>query len=205
MSKDLGFHKFKTLTPKEKKQAGIGWFNHAMETMAKNRTLFLVGEVDSDSTSDLIVQLLYLNTLDKKEPIKLMIHSPGGCVMSGMQLMDVMHIIDAPVHTVVMGMAASMGAAILSAGEKGHRYAFESSQILVHQVSSGTMGHVKDMKADVEHTDKLNFRLMEKIAAECGMPHKKLLKLVERDKWISAKEAKEFGTKGIIDVIIKGK
>ena len=106
--------------------------------LLKDRIVMISGEVDDATMNIAVAELLFLNNESKEKPIYLYINSPGGSVVSGLQLIDTMRMIEAPVYTIAMGMAASMGCAILAAGEKGHRYAMPSSQILAHPMSGGT-------------------------------------------------------------------
>ena len=165
--------------------------------------MFLNGEVNEDSSNLLIAELLYLESEDQKAPIWIYINSPGGSVMDGLQIIDTMKLIKAPVCTLVTGLAASMGCMIAAAGYPGRRYALEHAQIMAHQVSSGTSGHVADQRASLDHAERLNDLLMNMLSQYVGMDRKKLMPKVNRDCWLSAEEAKNFGTKGIVDKVVK--
>lgn len=169
--------------------------------MLKDRIIFLTGEVEEHMATSVVAQLLLLEAEAPKKDITLYIHSPGGCVHSGLQIIDTMNYIKSDVSTVVTGMAASMGAAILSAGTKGKRFALPHAQIMVHQVSSGTRGHVEDQRIRLEHSIKLNELLGKMIADNVGLSYEDYMSSVNRDRWLGADEALKYGTKGIIDKI----
>lgn len=136
--------------------------------LLKDRIVMITGEVNMETMNAAVAQLLFLNNEDKHKPIYLYITSPGGEVISGLgTLIDTMKYITAPVYTVALGMAASMGAAILSAGEPGHRYAMPSSQILVHPMSGGTQGRTRDNIVENNHERRLNDYLLATIAHNC--------------------------------------
>ena len=171
--------------------------------LLKERIIFVHGTVEEHMATSIVAQLLFLESENPDADIQMYIHSPGGCVHSGLQIIDTMEYIKPKVSTIVTGLAASMGAAILSAGEPGKRFALKNAQIMVHQVSSGTRGHVEDQLKSLEHTQRLNDLLMEMIANNIGMTSKKLLEEANRDKWLNAEEALKFGRKGLIDSIIE--
>lgn len=168
------------------------------------RVVFLNGVVATGMAEDIMAQLLLLDNQNSK-PISLYIDSPGGSVIAGLKIIDTMNYIKAPVHTIVTGMAASMGFMILSSGEPGHRYALPNAQIKAHMVSSGTGGHIKDMEISFEHSKLLNDKLMKMISHNIGMDEQKLRKAIDRDLWLQPEEALKFGKKGVIDQIIKSK
>ena len=137
--------------------------------LLEDRIILLNGEVNQDSCNLVMAQLLYLNNADKEKPIYLYISSEGGSVISGLgQVIDVMNFIKAPVYTIATGMAASMGAAILSSGEKGHRYCLPSSQILVHPQSGGTSGRTNDNVIAMHYEKRLQDYLLNIIGHNCG-------------------------------------
>jgi ATP-dependent Clp protease protease subunit len=168
------------------------------------RVVFLNGTVASGMSEDIIAQLLLLDNQNSK-PISMYIDSPGGSVIAGLKIIDTMNYIKAPVHTIVTGMAASMGFMILSSGEPGHRYALPNAQIMAHMVSSGAGGHIKDMEISLAHSKLLNDKLMKMIAQNVGMDEQKLRKAIDRDLWLQPEEALKFGKKGVIDHVIKSK
>ena len=137
--------------------------------LLKDRIVMITGEVDQASMDVAIGELLFLNNEDSEKPIFLYIDSPGGDVIAGLGLIDVMNYISAPVYTVALGMAASMGGAILSAGEKGHRYCLKSSQVLVHAMSGGTGSlRTRDGVISMNFERKLEAYLIAMLANNCG-------------------------------------
>jgi ATP-dependent Clp protease, protease subunit len=161
--------------------------------LLKDRIIFVNGHVEERMATSIVAQLLFLESQDSKKDIFLYIHSPGGCVHSGLQIIDTMNLIKPDVNTIVTGMAASMGAAILSSGAKGKRSALPHAQVMVHQVSSGTSGHVVDQEIRLAHSIKLNKILGAMIAENCGMDYDTYMKHVDRDKWLGSDDAIEFG------------
>jgi ATP-dependent Clp protease protease subunit len=157
----------------------------------------LKDEVCEDSINPIIAQLLFLNNEDSEKPIYLYIDSPGGSCTAGLALIDIINFISAPVYTVCLGLAASMGAAILSCGTK--RFALPNSTVMCHQVSGGFKGTIMDHEVNFEYEKKLNERLMKIIADNCKMDYKKFMKAVDRDKYMFAEDALKFG---IVDEIL---
>ncbi|MCD7757556.1 MAG: ATP-dependent Clp protease proteolytic subunit, partial [Clostridiales bacterium] len=144
-------------------------------------------------------ELLYLEAQDPDKDIQLYINSPGGSVTAGMAIYDTMQYIKCDVQTICSGMAASMGAFLLSSGAKGKRIALPNSEIMIHQPSAGTQGKVTDMEIDVEHFLKIKQNLNEILAANTGKPVETIKAETERDHWLTAEEAKEYG---LIDQVI---
>lgn len=136
--------------------------------LMEDRIVMLDEDVNSNSMAIAKAQLLFLNNVDKHKPIYLYINSPGGSVIDGLALIDTMNFITAPVYTVAMGMAASMGAAILSCGEKGHRYSMPYAQIMLHEVSGGTKGKCHENNVNTNYEKRLNNLLLAMIAKNCG-------------------------------------
>jgi ATP-dependent Clp protease, protease subunit len=167
--------------------------------LLENRIINVVGEVNEMMAYQICAALLVLDEQDNKKPIQMFINSPGGHVADGLAIIDTMMFIKAPVYTYVTGMAASMGAAILSAGEKGHRYALPNASIMLHQVSSGTQGNIQDQRVSLAFSEKLNAKLMNMIAENCGKSKEQLEKDTLRDLWMFADEAKAYG---IVDEVI---
>jgi ATP-dependent Clp protease, protease subunit len=167
--------------------------------LLENRIINVVGEVNDMMAYQICAALLVLDEQDSKKPIQMFINSPGGHVADGLAIIDTMMFIKAPVYTYVTGMAASMGAAILSAGEKGHRYALPNASIMLHQVSSGTQGNIQDQRVSLAFSEKLNAKLMSMIAENCGKTKEQLEKDTLRDLWMFADEAKAYG---IVDVVV---
>lgn len=168
--------------------------------LLKDRIVMLEGEVNDHMINAAIAQLLFLNNEDNTKPIYIYINSPGGSCTAGLALIDVMNYVKAPIYTVVTGMAASMGAAILSAGEKGHRYALPNSSILCHQSSGGEQGNIQDARVRMRYWEELNTRLAKIISTNCGMELEKYLDATIRDCWMFPEEGLKFG---IIDEILE--
>jgi ATP-dependent Clp protease protease subunit len=169
--------------------------------LLKDRIIYFGGEVDQHSMDLIIMQMLFLDREDGHRPIEFYINSPGGSVVDGLALYDVMHTISAPVNTTCVGTAASMGAVLLSAGT-GTRAALEHSRIMIHQVSSGYRGTAADINIQVKETNKLYDQLLEILAQKSGQTIKKLKNDCDRDYYMSAEEAKKYG---LIDSVIESK
>lgn len=171
-----------------------------MKRFLEQRKVFLWGPVDDDSAKEVITKLLYLEAEKPGEPITFYINSPGGMVTSGMAIYDTMQLISSPVHTVCMGLAASMGSILLSAGTKGHRAVFPSGEIMIHQPSIG--GVFQGKSVDIEITARQIQRTKElgaKILADnCGKTVEQIMKDFDRDYWMDAQEALAYG---IVDKI----
>lgn len=170
--------------------------------LMRDRIIFLHGPVETGMADTIVGQLLLLEAEDPNKDITLYINSPGGEVMAGLAIANTMNYIKCDVRTVSMGMSASMGAFLLSQGTPGKRCALEDAQIMIHEVSSGTQGKRHDMKRSFDHTEKLNNKLMTKMAARCNddWDAERLAKLCEEDIWLEPEEALEMG---LIDEIIK--
>ena len=167
--------------------------------LLEDRIVFL-GEEVNDTTASLIVsQLLFLEAKDPDKDIQLYINSPGGSVTAGMAIYDTMQYIKCDVSTIVVGMAAGMGAFLLSSGARGKRIALPNSEVMIHQPSAGTKGKVTDMEIDVEHFLKIKQRLNRILAENTGKTPEQIKADSERDNWMSADEAKEYG---LVDKVI---
>jgi len=169
--------------------------------LLKDRIIFLGEDVNEHSMNLCIMQMLFLDREDSHAPIELYINSPGGSVVDGLALYDVMHTISAPVNTTCVGTAASMGAVLLTGGT-GTRSALPHSRIMIHQVSSGYRGTAADMNIQVKETNKLYDQLLEILAQKSGQTVKKLRNDCDRDYYMSAAEAKAYG---LIDTVIESK
>ena len=143
-------------------------FDLYSKLLSTDRIIMVWGDVHEHMAKLIVSQLLFLDSTSKTAPIKMYIQSNGGCVHSGLSIIDTMDLISAPVHTFGMGICASMGSAILTSGEKGNRYLLPSASIMFHQVSSGTRGHVADQQISLEHSIHLNNLLYKRIAVEIG-------------------------------------
>ena len=168
--------------------------------LLKERVVFLGEEVNSATANVVIAQLLHLAYEDPKKDIKLYINSPGGSVYDGLAIIDTMNYIEPDVQTIGIGLQASMGAMLLSSGAKGKRTALPNARIMIHQPSSGTEGKITDQEIALKEGVYLKKVLAEMMAKNTGKPLKEIEKAMDRDYWMSADEAKEFG---IIDEVIR--
>ncbi len=167
--------------------------------LLKDRIIFLGDEVNQHTANIVVAQLLYLAYEDPKKDIQLYINSPGGSVYDGLGIYDTIQHIAPDVQTIGIGLQASMGAFLLSSGTKGKRFALPSSRIMIHQPSSGTQGKITDQEISLREGIFLKGRLNEILAKNTGQKLSKIEKDMERDFWLSADEAKEYG---IIDEVI---
>lgn len=167
--------------------------------LLKDRIIFLNGEVNDDSANLIIAQLLFLDAEDPEKDIFLYINSPGGVVTAGMAIYDTMQFIRSDVSTICVGLAASMGAHLLTAGVKGKRKALPNSEIMIHQPSGGARGQATDMEIQLAQMQKTKQKLSEIFAQRTGQPLDKVIADMDRDNFMSAQEALEYG---IIDEIV---
>ena len=158
-----------------------------------DRIIFLSEEVNDTAASLVVAQMLYLEAQDPDKDIQFYINSPGGSVTAGMAIYDTMQYIKCDVSTICIGMAASMGAFLLSSGAKGKRIALPNAEVMIHQPSAGTQGKVTDMEIDVEHVLRIKRHLNELLAKNTGKPVEQVAADTERDHWLTAEEAKEYG------------
>ncbi len=165
-----------------------------------DRIVFLGDEVNAATANLVVAQLLFLANEDPKRDIKLYINSPGGSVYDGLAIIDTMNYIKPDVQTIGIGLQASMGAMLLSCGAKGKRFVLPNSRIMIHQPSSGTQGKVTDQEITLRESIFVKQRLAEIFAENTGKDLKQVEKDMDRDNWMSAEEAKEYG---IVDEIIK--
>ena len=168
--------------------------------LLKDRILFISGEIDSHMADVVIAQLLFLNSEDKDKDISIYINSPGGSVTAGLAIFDTMRHINAPVSTICVGQAASMGAFLLSAGEKGKRFALPNSEIMIHQPLGGVSGQAEDIKIHAENILKNRSKLNKILAENTGQPISIIEKDTDRDNFMTAQEAAEYG---IVDMVIE--
>jgi len=161
--------------------------------MLKDRIIFITKRFDEELVSSITAQLLFLEADNPEKDITIYINSPGGYVSTGMAIYDVMNYIKPDVSTVCLGAASSMAAFILASGAKGKRHALKHSRIMIHQVSSATHGHVEDMKIDYKETERINNLLISELAKNTGHTIKKLKKDMDRDYFMTADEAKNYG------------
>ncbi|OGY99764.1 MAG: ATP-dependent Clp endopeptidase, proteolytic subunit ClpP [Candidatus Liptonbacteria bacterium RIFCSPLOWO2_01_FULL_52_25] len=168
--------------------------------LLKERIIFLGGVINDAVANTVIAQLLFLEHEDAKKDIKIYINSPGGSVTAGMAIYDTMQYVKPDVSTMCVGIAASMGAFLLAAGQKGKRFALPNSQILLHQVMGGAEGQAVEVEIAVKQIVKTKERLNQLLAKHTGQSLTKIEHDTDRDFWLSADEAKTYG---VIDEIIK--
>lgn len=166
------------------------------------RIIFLGTGINDDVANIITSQLMYLNSIDSESDIKLFINSPGGSVIDGLAIYDVMNWVDADVATYAIGMAASMGSILLSSGEKGKRYSLPHSRVMIHQVSSGAQGQYADLEIAVRETKKKQDELYKILAENTGKSFEQIFTDADRDCWFTSKEALDYG---LIDEIITKK
>ena len=167
--------------------------------LLKDRIIFLGEEVTDVSANIIVAQLLFLEADDPNKDIQLYINSPGGSVTAGMAIYDTMQYIKSDVSTVCIGMAASMGSFLLSGGTKGKRFALPNAEIMIHQPSGGAQGQATEIQIAAEHILRTRQKLNEILAANTGQPLEVIQKDTERDNFMSAQAAKEYG---LIDEVI---
>ncbi len=167
--------------------------------LLKERIIFLGEEVNDVSASVIVAQLLFLEADDPNKDIQLYINSPGGSVTAGLAIYDTMQYIKCDVSTVCIGMAASMGAFLLSGGAKGKRFALPNAEIMIHQPSGGAQGQATEISTAAEHILRTRQKLNEIMAANTGQPLETIKADTERDNFMSAEEAKAYG---LIDEVI---
>ena len=170
--------------------------------LLKERIIFL-GEEVNDVTAGLVVsQLLFLESEDPDKDINLYINSPGGSVIAGMAIYDTMQYVKCDVSTMCMGMAASMGAFLLSGGTKGKRLALPNAEIMIHQPSGGTQGQATEIEIAAEHILRTKKKLNTILSENTGQPYETIVKDTERDNWLTAQEALEYG---LIDKVMENR
>ena len=167
--------------------------------LLKDRIIFLGEEVTDVSANIIVAQLMFLEADDPNKDIQLYINSPGGSVTAGMAIYDTMQYIKCDVSTVCIGMAASMGSFLLSGGAKGKRFALPNAEIMIHQPSGGAQGQATEIQIAAEHILKIRKKLNEILAANTGQPLEVIQRDTERDNFMSAQQAKEYG---LIDEVI---
>lgn len=161
--------------------------------LLEDRIIFLTGEIDDNLANLTVGQLLYLESKDPQKEICIYINSPGGSVTAGLAIYDTMNFISCDIRTIVVGMAASMASFLLTAGTKGKRCALKNSEIMIHQPMGGTQGQASDIKIHAEHILRTRDRLNRIYAERTGQPIERIEKDTERDNFMSAEEAMEYG------------
>ncbi|MCR4762332.1 MAG: ATP-dependent Clp endopeptidase proteolytic subunit ClpP [Lachnospiraceae bacterium] len=170
--------------------------------LLKERIIFLGEEVDANSASVVVAQLLFLEAEDPEKDIHLYINSPGGEITSGMAIYDTMNYIKCDVATICVGMAASMGAFLLAGGAKGKRQALPNAEIMIHQPSGGSRGQATEIEIAAKHILRTRENLNKILADNTGKPIERIAEDTERDNWMSAQEAMEYG---LIDSVISAR
>lgn len=170
--------------------------------LLRDRIIFLAGPITDAVANSIIAQLLFLASKDPQKDIQLYINSPGGSVTAGMAIYDTMQYVKPDISTVCIGLAGSMAATLLAAGTKGKRFALPNSEILLHQVAGGVTGEAIEIEITARQIIKIKERLNKILAYHTGQPLSRIEKDTDRDFYLSAEEAKEYG---IIDEVIKSK
>ena len=170
--------------------------------LLNDRIIILTGEINDALASVIVAQLLFLEGQDASKDISLYINSPGGSISSGMAIYDTMNYIKCDVSTICIGLAASMGAFLLAGGAKGKRFALPNAEVMIHQPSGGAKGQATDIKIVADNILKTKRKLNEILAANTGQDVEKVAQDTERDHWLSAEEALEYG---LVDGIITKK
>jgi len=168
-------------------------------TLLNHRIIFLAGEIDTEMANLVIQKLLLLNAMDQEKAIDLYINSPGGSVSDGFAIIDTMHCINAPVKTICIGRAESMGAWVLAAGSKGERFATPNAEIMLHQMASGFRGQTSHIRSYASHLTNLQDILVKMLSKWTGKSEDQIQRDIEVELFMNAKEAKEYG---LIDHIL---
>ena len=183
-----------SLVPMVIEQTGRGELSFDIYSRLLNdRTVMLLEEVNHTTASLVVAQLLYLEAQDPDKDISLYINSPGGSVTAGMAIYDTMNYIKCDVSTICIGMAASMGAFLLSSGAKGKRYALPNAEIMIHQPSAGTQGQITDMAIHLKRLETIKKRMNKILSENTGKPIDVVTADCERDNFMTAEEALEYG------------
>lgn len=170
--------------------------------LLKERIVFLGEEVNSTSASIVVAQLLFLEAEDPNKDIHMYINSPGGEITSGMAIYDTMNYIKCDVSTICIGMAASMGAFLLAGGAKGKRMALPNAEIMIHQPLGGTQGQATEIEIAAKHIIRTKEKLNRMLSENTGKPYEQVVQDTERDNWMSAQEALDYG---LIDSIVENR
>lgn len=170
--------------------------------LLKERIIFLGGPIDDLAANSVIAQLLLLDHEDSKKDIKLYLNTPGGSVTAGLAIYDTIQHVKAPVSTICVGIAASMGAVLLAAGQKGKRYVLPNAEVMLHQVMGGVEGQAVEIEITARHILKIKERLNQMLVKHTGQKMDKIERDTDRDYWLTAQEAKEYG---LVDEVLKTK
>lgn len=169
--------------------------------LLNDRIIFVSGEIEDHMANLIVAQLLYLESQDPNKDIQLYINSPGGSVTAGLAIYDTMKYIKPDVSTICVGMAASMGAFLLSSGTKGKRYALPNAEIMIHQPSGGSQGQASDMLIAAEHILKIRKKLNKILADNTGQKLEVIERDTDRDNWLDAHQAADYG---LVDSVFEG-
>lgn len=161
--------------------------------LLEDRIIFLSGEIDDAVANTVVAQLIYLEAKDPQKDISLYINSPGGSVSAGLAIYDTMNYIKCDVSTICIGMAASMGAFLLSSGAKGKRFALPNSEIMIHQPLGGAQGQASDIKIAAEHILRTKQKLNTILSQNSGRPLSEIERDTDRDNYLSAQQAQDYG------------
>ena len=167
--------------------------------LMQDRIVLLGGEVNDDSANLIVAQLLFLQAQDPKKEISVYVNSPGGSVTAGLAIYDTMQFISCPVYTYCIGQAASMGAVLLTAGEKGHRFSLPNARIMIHQPWGGAEGKASDIEITCQEILRLKQKLNEILSSHSGQPMENVVRDTDRDHFMSAEEACKWG---LIDQVL---
>ncbi len=170
--------------------------------LLKERIVFLADEVNSTTAGLVVAQMLFLEAEDPEKDIHFYIDSPGGSVTDGLAIYDTMQYIKCDVSTICIGMAASMGAFLLAGGQKGKRLILPNAEVMIHQPSGGTQGQATEIQIAAEHILRTKKKLNEMLAANTGQPYERVAEDTERDNWMTAKEALDYG---LVDRVIQNR
>jgi len=170
--------------------------------LLKDRIIFLAGPVMDDNANSIVAQMLFLASKDPKKDIQLYINTPGGSVTAGLAIYDTMQYVRCPVATICFGIAGSMGAVLLAAGEKGKRFALPNSEVLMHQVAGGAQGQASEIEITAKQIIKIKDRLNKILAKHTDQSLDKIISDTDRDFYMTASEAKDYG---VIDQVIAPK
>lgn len=166
--------------------------------LLENRIIFITGEIDDAVANTVVAQLIYLESKDPEKDISLYINSPGGSVSAGLAIFDTMNYIKCDVSTICIGLAASMGAFLLSSGTKGKRYALPNAEIMIHQPLGGAKGQASDIQIQARQILKIKHKLNTVLSENTGKPIEVIERDTDRDNYMSASEAKDYG---LIDTV----
>ena len=203
MSKNIQAAQSSYFVPVVVEQTGRGERSYDIYSrLLKDRIVFIGTPVDDHVANLVVAQMLFLQMEDPKRDINLYINSPGGSVTAGLAIYDTMQFVTCDVATYCVGVAASMGAVLLTAGTKGKRYALPNSDIMIHQVSGGAQGTASDVERTVEYMFRLKKRLIKIMAHHTGKSEERIKEDSDRDYWITAEEAKEYG---LVDEVVKSR